>query len=143
MDVCSVPLLQQLSLKTPSTRAAEGPSYSDLSDGEQHTVKARRYSGVFSPSKRASSQEEAPEVAAAPAWTPDDSSALYNIPGWGAEYFQASPDGHLLVAPQGGERSPTRPPAAGASQHRMPAADPGPRVPPAAQRRGPSWTCMR
>ena len=101
--VCSVPLLQQLSLKTSSPRA-EAPSYSDCSDGEQHTVKARRYSGVFSPSKRASSQAaEAPEAAASPAWTAGDSAALYNIPGWGAEYFQAAPDGHLLVAPQGGE----------------------------------------
>ncbi len=94
-------LLQQLSLKT--ARDLE-PACGDLSDGEEQVLKARRYSGIFSPSKRGSS--ESPEAASVPSWSPADSAALYNVPGWGAEYFKASDDGHMLVSPKGGELPP-------------------------------------
>ncbi|KAI7844481.1 hypothetical protein COHA_001941 [Chlorella ohadii] len=96
-----VSLLQQLSLKT--ARDLE-PACGDLSDGEEQVLKARRYSGIFSPSKRGSS--ESPEAASVPSWSPADSAALYNVPGWGAEYFKASDDGHMLVSPKG-EGGPT------------------------------------
>jgi hypothetical protein len=51
---------------------------SDLSsDGfDGHTQKARRYSGAFT-SPRAPPAAASPE----PAWSPDESAALYNIPG--------------------------------------------------------------
>ncbi|PRW33729.1 arginine decarboxylase [Chlorella sorokiniana] len=101
MEVCSLPLLQQLSLK--NTRELE-PACSDLSDGEeQQVLKARRYSGIYSPGKTATEPEAAAPL---PRWSPADSSTLYNVPGWGDKFFKASDDGHILVAPQG-EGGPT------------------------------------
>jgi arginine decarboxylase-like protein len=34
-------------------------------------------------------------------WTPEDSSELYNIPGWGTPYFDVNSKGHLVVRPHG------------------------------------------
>lgn len=34
-------------------------------------------------------------------WTPRDSADLYNLPGWGAPYFDASCQGHLICKPHG------------------------------------------
>ena len=100
---CSLPLLQQLSLKS----GRELDYQSDAED--EQVVKARRYCGFFSPSKTA--EVEAAETPGAPAWQPSDSSALYNVPGWGSDYFKASDEGHMLVAPQGGEWEPRAAPA--------------------------------
>jgi arginine decarboxylase len=34
-------------------------------------------------------------------WTSDDARRLYNIPGWGAGYFDVGADGHLVARPNG------------------------------------------
>ena len=34
-------------------------------------------------------------------WTPKDSADLYNLPGWGAPYFDANTQGHLVCTPHG------------------------------------------
>ncbi len=75
--------------------------FSDLSDStgceEEHTQKARRFSGAFRSSPRAS------PAAAVPGWSPSDSAALYGVPGWGADYFSIDESsGTLLVKPDGG-----------------------------------------
>ena len=102
MEVCSLPLLQQLSLKGRELDAC-------CSDEDcEQVFKARRYSGIYSPSKAATAEPEA--AAPLPAWSPAQSAALYNVPGWGDEFFKASDDGRMLVAPQGGKR-PLPPPA--------------------------------
>jgi hypothetical protein len=149
MEVCSLPLLQQLSLK--NTRELE-PACSDLSDGEeQQVLKARRYSGIYSPGKTATEPEAAAPL---PRWSPADSSTLYNVPGWGDKFFKASDDGHMLVAPQGGERRGRRlPPRLPASVARAAALPAGllavqlrchnPTRSTSAQRAAPRWTCMR
>ena len=36
-----------------------------------------------------------------PEWSIDRSLALYNIPGWGAGYFNVNPKGHMVVHPFG------------------------------------------
>src|ERR1700712_2194441 len=36
-----------------------------------------------------------------PEWSIDRSLALYNIPGWGAGYFNINPKGHMVVHPFG------------------------------------------
>lgn len=140
---CSLPLLQQLSLKS-------GRELDYQSDAEDEQVlKARRYCGFFSPSKTAEA-EAAPETPGAPAWQPSDSSSLYNVPGWGSDYFKASDDGHMLVAPQGGEWE-TR---AARLPCRRTAREPLPSLccccagfqrstPIYAQRAAPRWTCTR
>ncbi|KAL4430340.1 hypothetical protein ABPG77_002146 [Micractinium sp. CCAP 211/92] len=74
--------------------------FSDLSDStgceEEHTQKARRFSGAFRSSPRAS------PAAAVPGWSPSDSAALYGVPGWGADYFSIDESsGTLLVKPDG------------------------------------------
>lgn len=44
----------------------------------------------------------APDLEAVMAsWTSADSTELYNIPGWGAGFFEAAPEGHLLATPAG------------------------------------------
>jgi len=39
-------------------------------------------------------------------WTPDDARRQYNLPGWGAGYFDVGDDGHLLVRPGGQAGAP-------------------------------------
>lgn len=36
-------------------------------------------------------------------WRVEDSSELYNVPGWGINYFSVSPEGHVLVSPRKGK----------------------------------------
>jgi hypothetical protein len=68
-------------------------------DFEEQPLKARRFSGSF----KAPSRTATTEPPCQPAWLPSDSSALYNVEGWGAGYFSCGENGHLLVKPQGGE----------------------------------------
>jgi len=47
-------------------------------------------------------KEEPPEVAeAATEWTVDDAAELYNVAGWGNDYFSVNDRGHLSVHPRG------------------------------------------
>lgn len=75
--------------------------FSDLSDStgceEEHTQKARRFSGTFRSSGPAAPPLELPR------WSPSDSAALYGVPGWGADYFSIDEStGTLLVKPEAG-----------------------------------------
>ena len=108
MEVCSTPKLHQLCLEDQLEAEAESLSastlsdFSDTSSHETHTQKARRFSGCFTP--RASAAVEPPACEPeGPTWSAAQSAEIYNIPGWGAPYFAAGENGHLVVTPDGGE----------------------------------------
>lgn len=112
--VCAGPFsprlgFDNLRLNCPNA-AAEEPDlsssvFSDISESshaEEHTQKARRFSGTF----RAETPRPLTDAAATcsnSSWTAADSAAIYGVPGWGADYFSVSSTGHLVVAPAGGE----------------------------------------
>ncbi|KAI3425248.1 hypothetical protein D9Q98_009016 [Chlorella vulgaris] len=79
---------------------------SDASDSsaaeEQHTAKARRYSGAFNDAKVATAAT-ADSTLGDPSWTPEASASLYNVAGWSDGYYSVSEGGNLLVKPQGDE----------------------------------------
>lgn len=100
---------------------------SDASDSsaaeEQHTAKARRYSGAFNDAKDATAAT-ADSPLGDPSWTPEASASLYNVAGWSDGYYSVSEGGNLLVKPQGGElkrpcRGPPPAPDLSASQNRQ------------------------
>ena len=103
MEVCPGAPQLYAAVHHPDDEHLSSSVYSDVSDSSeshgdsQHEAKARRLSGAFTPRR----VEAVAELADAQ-WSAAESSALYNVEGWGAPYFSVNESGRILVTPMAG-----------------------------------------
>jgi hypothetical protein len=97
---------QSFDFKNYPPCVAEAPSASDLSTTSsddyiksEPSPKAARLEATSNFNWESSQHFDFSKPAG---WSPEDSKQLYNLPGWGAPYFNVNDSGNLVVCPAGG-----------------------------------------